>query len=189
MKTYYEILEVDKNASMDIIKKVFKYKIKQNHPDLFSGDEKVKADNITKELNQAYDVLSDDEKRKEYDLILSQENEINTQSMVEENNTLREEIEFLKSSILKKDFIIDSLLNHEQVEEIYEMIDEGEKIQENTNKINNSNNADVPETPTSLLKSFLLKIFYFIKDSFLPPIILIAILFGMCLILKYTTTL
>ena len=64
MKNYYEILEVNPKASDEIIKKVYKIKVKQNHPDLFQGDEKTKAEEITKELTEAYNILSDSEKRK-----------------------------------------------------------------------------------------------------------------------------
>ena len=42
MKNYYEILEVNPKASDEIIKKIYKIKIKKNHPDLFQGEEKKK---------------------------------------------------------------------------------------------------------------------------------------------------
>lgn len=64
MKNYYEILEVNPKASDEIIKKIYKIKIKKNHPDLFQGEEKKKAEEITKELTEAYDILSDTQKRK-----------------------------------------------------------------------------------------------------------------------------
>ena len=71
MENYYEILEVDKNASLDTIKKIYKYKIKQNHPDLFTGKERQNAEKLTKKLNEAYEVLSDSNSRKIYDEQLS----------------------------------------------------------------------------------------------------------------------
>ena len=48
MKNYYEILEVNPKASEDIINKVYKIKVKKNHPDLFQGEEKKKAEEKTK---------------------------------------------------------------------------------------------------------------------------------------------
>ncbi len=59
---YYKILGVDKNASQDEIKKAFRKLAHKYHPDKAGGDEKK-----FKEINEAYQVLSDPEKRKQYD--------------------------------------------------------------------------------------------------------------------------
>ena len=59
---YYKLLEVDKNASQDEIKKAFRQKAQKLHPDKPDGDEKK-----FKEINEAYTVLSNPEKRKQYD--------------------------------------------------------------------------------------------------------------------------
>lgn len=68
MKNYYEILEINKNASQDVIEKVYKVLVKKYHPDLQSSPEgKAKCEAKIKEINEAYDVLSNDAKRKEYD--------------------------------------------------------------------------------------------------------------------------
>lgn len=61
-KNYYEVLGVEKTASKDEIKKAFRKKAQQYHPDKKDGDE-VKF----KEANEAYTVLSDDQKRAQYD--------------------------------------------------------------------------------------------------------------------------
>jgi len=61
-KDYYEILGVDKKSSKDEIKKAFRKKAHEHHPDKKGGDEKK-----FKEANEAYGVLSDDKKRAEYD--------------------------------------------------------------------------------------------------------------------------
>jgi len=61
-KDYYNILGVNKNASHDEIKKVFREKAHQCHPDKKGGDEAK-----FKELNEAYQVLSDSKKRSQYD--------------------------------------------------------------------------------------------------------------------------
>lgn len=58
----YKLLGVDKKADKATIKKAFKSKSSKAHPDRKGGDSKVMA-----ELNAAYDVLSDDAKRKRYD--------------------------------------------------------------------------------------------------------------------------
>lgn len=61
MKDYYKILGVDKNASHDEIKKAFRKLAHQHHPD--KGGDEAKF----KEMNEAYQVLSDREKRAQYD--------------------------------------------------------------------------------------------------------------------------
>jgi molecular chaperone DnaJ len=61
-KDYYQILGVSKNASKDEIKKAFRKLAHEHHPDKTGGDDKK-----FKEANEAYSVLSDDQKRAQYD--------------------------------------------------------------------------------------------------------------------------
>ncbi len=61
-KDYYKILGIDKNATADDIKKAFKKMAMQHHPDRPGGNEAK-----FKEANEAYQVLSDAEKRQRYD--------------------------------------------------------------------------------------------------------------------------
>ena len=62
-KNYYDILGVDKKASKDEIKKQFHKLAHKYHPDKSGGDEAK-----FKELSEAYQTLSDDKKRAEYDM-------------------------------------------------------------------------------------------------------------------------
>ncbi len=62
MKDYYKTLGVEKNASQDDIKKAFRKQAQQYHPDKKTGDEAK-----FKEVNEAYSILSDAQKRQQYD--------------------------------------------------------------------------------------------------------------------------
>lgn len=68
-RDYYEVLGVDRNASEEEIKKAFRKLARQYHPDLHSDPKKKKeAEDKFKEANEAYEVLSDPERRKKYDV-------------------------------------------------------------------------------------------------------------------------
>ena len=73
-KNYYQILQVDQNASSEIIDKAYKTLIKKYHPDLQSEENKIYATEMIKKLNEAYEVLSNYEKRKLYDANLNKNN-------------------------------------------------------------------------------------------------------------------
>ena len=64
-RDYYEVLGIDKNADDAAIKKAYRVLAKKYHPDVNPGDEK--AEKMFKEASEAYAVLSDPEKRRQYD--------------------------------------------------------------------------------------------------------------------------
>ena len=68
MITYYEILEVSRMASKEVITKAYKVLVRKYHPDLEQDKgKKEEAKEKMVRINEAYETLSDDEKRKKYD--------------------------------------------------------------------------------------------------------------------------
>ena len=100
-ENYYEILEVNKNASPEIIEKAYKTLVKKYHPDLQEDNLKNIYEEKIKKINEAYDILSNSEKRKNYDLNLNN-NFISSDdynNLINENINLKKEINYLKNNL------------------------------------------------------------------------------------------
>jgi DnaJ-class molecular chaperone len=69
-KDYYKVLGVSKTANDDELKKAYRKLALKWHPDRNQGseEEKVKADKMFKDINEAYSVVSDPEKRRIFDM-------------------------------------------------------------------------------------------------------------------------
>ena len=93
-KNYYEILEIDKNASPEIIKKAYSTLAKKYHPDLQPDEKKHEAEEKFKLINEAYETLSDESKRAEYD-----SNLIENLVSQEQYDSLNQENEYLRNVI------------------------------------------------------------------------------------------
>ncbi len=65
MKDYYKILQVERTATQEEIKKSFRKLAKKFHPDVNKNNPK--AEEVFKEMNEAYGILGDENKRAEYD--------------------------------------------------------------------------------------------------------------------------
>ena len=100
-KNYYDILEVNKNASPEVIEKAYKTLVKKYHPDLQDNNLKNEYEEKIKLINEAFEVLSDSEKRKNYDLNLKQ-TEFSIEdynNLISENLNLKNEINYLKNNL------------------------------------------------------------------------------------------
>jgi DnaJ-class molecular chaperone len=81
MQNYYDVLGVSQNADDFVIKAAYKAIAQRYHPDKFANNAKDAADAEAKmrQLNEAYQVLSDTAKRRDYDHWLSQNQQRNSQ--------------------------------------------------------------------------------------------------------------
>lgn len=101
MKNYYEILEVDRKASQEVIEKAYKTLVKKYHPDLQNNEEQKEYEEKMKEINEAYSVLTDDYKKTIYDQQL--ENTVISRNeyekVIQENGKLRNELDKMARNI------------------------------------------------------------------------------------------
>lgn len=100
-KNYYDILEINKNASPEILEKSYKTLIKKYHPDLQKDNLKIQYEEKIKKINEAYEILSNPEKRKNYNLQLenSEISKKDYENLIKENIYLKNEINSLKNNI------------------------------------------------------------------------------------------
>lgn len=99
MKDYYEELEVSRNASPDVINKAYKVLAKKYHPDT-TTENKQEAEERFKKISEAYETLSNEQKRLDYNSKLepevSKEDYLN---VLKDNQKLKSEINNLKDQI------------------------------------------------------------------------------------------
>lgn len=99
MKNYYEILEVNVKASKEIIDKAFKVLAKRYHPDTQPEDKKEWAESKFKELNEAYEILSNEETRKNYDIELDYEENSMLDALINKNEELQALVKELQNKL------------------------------------------------------------------------------------------
>ena len=92
MKNYYEILEVDKNASEEVIEKAYKTLAKKYHQDLQNNSN---CQDKMRQINEAYEILSNDFKRREYDEKIIKRQSVSIEEynrIIQENNRLKKDL-------------------------------------------------------------------------------------------------
>ena len=99
-KNYYDILQINQNASPEIIEKAYKTLAKKYHPDLQEENNKKEAEEILKEINEAYEILSNPDKKALYDQNLKNEtiSQEDYEKMYVQNEKLKEELNNLKNN-------------------------------------------------------------------------------------------
>ena len=97
MKNYYEILEVNPKASKEVIEKAYKVLIKKYHPDGQIPANKYECNEKVKEINEAYEVLSNPFLRTQYDTEIEKEEkrirEIEYEKIMKEQRKKQKNIE------------------------------------------------------------------------------------------------
>lgn len=97
-KNYYEILEIDRNASPEIIDKAYKTLAKKYHPDLQDEAHKKESEEKFKIINEAYQVLSNPEQKALYDqnLVDSNISQDQYEEMYRQNQILKDQLNNLQ---------------------------------------------------------------------------------------------
>lgn len=131
-KNYYDILEVNKNASPEIIEKAYKTLVKKYHPDLQENNLKNIYEEKIKKINEAYDILSNPEKRKNYDSNLK-----NTEISISDYNILYQENINLKNNL---NILEQKLNNLNNIQNNYQKNNYNNYFNSENNKINNEYN-------------------------------------------------
>jgi len=125
MKDYYKILEVNNSASDEVISKVYRMLAKKYHPDS-NPDNKQEAEAKFKEISEAYEILSNEQKRKDYDAELEEYKK--SQSQV----TIPEDYEYLKSHVAE----LENQLYYMQTQQT----NSSQEYESTNNTSNNTNN-------------------------------------------------
>lgn len=140
-KNYYDILEVNKNASPEVIEKAYKTLVKKYHPDLQTDSSKEKAENKMKELNEAYEILSNTEKRQAYNSKLEESEKKSSSESKEPSHEPKHEE---KQSYQEQSFNEQSYQKQKYQEQTYQNnYHENYTQNENINNTNNMQNQQI----------------------------------------------
>lgn len=103
MSNLYEILEVSEKASKEVIEKAYKVLAKKYHPDLQKEGDKEHAEIKMKQINEAYEILSDDEKRNQYDIELQAKREEERKKEIENEVNKNIKVQEVEKNIYDKE--------------------------------------------------------------------------------------
>lgn len=106
MKNYYQVLEVNENASPEVIEKAYKVLAKKYHPDSWPSEKSYWAEDRFKEITEAYQTLSNTELRKSYDMQIGINNSFESKytDLYNENEKLKQEVNSMKIRNKSKEY-------------------------------------------------------------------------------------
>lgn len=157
-ENYYDILEINKNASPEIIEKAYKTLVKKYHPDLQENNQKNNYEEKIKKINEAYEILSNPENKKNYDLNL-ENNEISIDDynkLYNENINLKKELNYLKNNYYNLENKINNNYNKNNIENNYQ----------NNNNYNNNLKNNIENEINQKINNAVNKAYYdaYIQD-------------------------
>ncbi len=163
-KNYYDILEINKNASPEIVEKAYKTLVRKYHPDLQEQDKKEEFEEKLKIINEAYETLSDPQKREAYNAEIDYQENIEKQNNIQYNSN---NINNKNYSNYQNNVNNQNTIDYEKEQKLYE--------REFNNKINEAINKAYHDAYIQDLKNRGYKIRYkkSIKDYFLTFISLL----------------
>ena len=178
-KNYYDILQVNKNASPEVIEKVYKLLAKKYHPDLQDLENKQQSEEILKKINEAYEVLSNPEKKAIYDKTLENIYVPREEyyKLYNQNLTLKKELNDLKTYY--DEFLNNLQINNLQINNLQNNITKYNNFSQITNSKNNIKRKLEYNNITTRQYSFKNIVIRFVKNLlalFLTIIILILLL-------------
>lgn len=151
MSNLYELLEVSEKASKEVIEKAYKVLAKRYHPDLQEEKDKKQAEEKMKQINEAYTILIDDEKRKAYDIELNAKRQEEIQKKMQENTSLEQDFfNDLQNANMKR--------QKEEQDKINRKLEEEQKS--NMGKLQ----ADLQRTYSNAYNNYLRSLGYKIKE-------------------------
>ena len=158
MSNLYELLEVSEKASKEVIEKAYKVLAKRYHPDLQEEKDKKQAEEKMKQINEAYTILIDDEKRKAYDIELNAKRQEEIQKKMQENTKVNNEITRVEQEVFNDLQNANMKRQKEEQDKINRKLEEEQKS--NMEKLQ----ADLQLTYSNAYNNYLRSLGYKIKE-------------------------
>lgn len=158
MSNLYELLEVSEKASKEVIEKAYKVLAKRYHPDLQEEKDKKQAEEKMKQINEAYTILIDDEKRKAYDIELNAKRQEEIQKKMQENTKVNNEIIRVEQEVFNDLQNANMKRQKEEQDKINRKLEEEQKS--NMEKLQ----ADLQRTYSNAYNNYLRSLGYKIKE-------------------------